>query len=77
MNSKEVREAFHVSENVKEFISQNNQMVYLQNWEASSFIHDILYKYGYKMLHIMGDTDGLLSTVGLQKWMKKTGWKVT
>jgi hypothetical protein len=29
------------------------------------------------MLHIMGDTDGILSTHGLNKWIRSTGWKAT
>ena len=29
------------------------------------------------MLHIMGDTDGILSTHGLNKWIRSIGWKKT
>ena len=40
-------------------------MTYLMNLEASGWIYDIFNKYGYKMLHLMGDTDGLVSVPGL------------
>jgi hypothetical protein len=51
--------------------------MYYPNFEGSGWIYDILNKHGYKMLHIMGDSDGLCTTKGLWDWIRKTGWKTT
>jgi hypothetical protein len=45
--------------------------------EASAFIYDVLYKHGYKMMHLMGDTDGILSLTGAWKWIRDRKFKVS
>jgi hypothetical protein len=33
-------------------------------------------KYGYKMMHIMGDSDGILSLPGAWKWLKDRKYNI-
>ena len=82
LNTTEFRKAFHVYEG-KGTVSPSAPKVF-DNFktqaEGSIWIYDIFAKYGYKMLYIAGDTDGLLSLPGTWKWIKdrkftvKTPW---
>ncbi len=45
--------------------------------EATYWVYDILEKNGYKMLHIMGNTDALVTLPGAWKWIKDRKFKVT
>ena len=43
--------------------------------QGSGFINDVLKKYGYRMLHIFGDTDAGCSLTGTRKWIKSLKWE--
>lgn len=45
--------------------------------EASAWIYDVMAMYGYRMLHLMGDTDAILSLAGAWSWIRKRKYKVT
>jgi len=78
MNSTEFRKAFHVNENVGEYVTTNKNIIYnyVSQIESSAWIYDIFPKYGYKMMHVMGDSDGILSLPGAWKWLKDRKFKV-
>ena len=44
--------------------------------EASAWIYDIFAMYGYRMLHITANADGMLSSTGAWKWIKDRKFKV-
>lgn len=50
---------------------------FLSNRESSRWIYEELSRYGYKMMHIMGDTDGILSLAGAWGWIRKFTFPVT
>ena len=65
MNLPSVTKALHVETNIPYATANNNIIAqYKSGRQGSAFIYDILNRYGYKMLHLMGDTDGLLSLPG-------------
>ena len=45
--------------------------------EASQWIYEVLYKNGYRLMHISGDTDMEVPLIGTWKWIKEMNWKVT
>ena len=45
--------------------------------EGSVWIYDIFQKYGYRMMHTMGDIDGILSLPGAWEWIRERKYKVT
>jgi hypothetical protein len=45
--------------------------------EGSIWIYDIFQKLGYKMMHTMGDIDGILSLPGAWSWIRQRNYKVT
>ena len=49
---------------------------YKPQMEASAWIYDIFAKYGYRMLHITANVDGMLSSTGAWKWIKDRKFKV-
>ena len=77
-NTPEVRKAFHANEKLKEvkvfeqFILDN----YQSPLESSNWIYDIFAKYGYRMLHITSDVDGILSLTAAWKWIEKRKFTV-
>ena len=79
LNKPEVRAALHVNPAVVkyEMISDKVFTQFRYGREASLWIYELLYNYGYKMMHIMGDTDGILSLPGAWKWVKKLNLPVT
>jgi hypothetical protein len=80
MSTDEVRKAFHVPPKVqKEYKPSNDNVLrtFKTSWEASAWIYDIFQKLGYKTMHVMGDTDGILSLPGAWKWIKDRKFKVT
>jgi len=38
--------------------------------EGSGYAYDILHKNGYKIMHIQGATDGLITMAGTWKWIQ-------
>ncbi len=78
MNSAEFRTAFHVNEKVGTYVPSNQYS--LQNYrsqiEASAWIYDMFALYGYRMMHIMADTDGIVSLPGAWKWIKDRNFKI-
>ena len=45
--------------------------------EASLHAYSILEKNGYRLLHIMGDTDALVTLPGAWGWINQLGLKVS
>ena len=78
LNREDVRKVMNVPTYVPEFRDAHDGLTYYPNFEGSAWIYEIFNKYGYKMLHMMGDTDGILSMKGIwsfinsAKWMKTT-----
>ena len=77
LNSEMVRTALHVPAYVWPYSDPVAGFKYYPNFEASSWIYDVFYKYGYKMIHIEGDTDGILPLHGIWKWLKATKWPMS
>ncbi len=50
---------------------------YYPNFEGSGWIHEILVKYGYKIMHIMGDADGNVPLLYTKRWLKDKKWPIT
>ena len=62
-NNPEVRKVLDVNEKLKE-VSPDSLTVYdnyQRSFESSNWIYDILAKYGYRMLHITGNVDGVIT----------------
>ena len=75
----EFRRAIHVPDYVqpyKEF-SPDVRGNYRSVMESSAWIYDLLYLHGYRMLHLMGDTDAILSLAGAWAWIRQRKFKVT
>jgi len=78
LSSAALREAWHVPSNVtKYFESESSAFNYIPSLEGSSHAYEILYKYGYKMLHIVGDTDGNVPLLSVWKFLRSTAWKIS
>ena len=80
MSSSEVKQAFHVPAKVKKDYNPSNPDVlqsYKSAYEGSLWIYEIFQKLGYKMMHQMGDTDGILSLPGAWRWIRKLKFKTT
>jgi len=77
-NNPAVRKAFHINEKLKEVLPFNQFVLnnYQPPFEASSWIYDIFVKYGYRMLHITANADGILGGTGAWKWIKKRKFTV-
>ena len=74
----EVRSAFHINEKVKDVVPFEWNILgkYQSPYESSSWIYDIFAKYGYRMLHVTANVDGILSGTGAWKWIKKRNFTV-
>jgi hypothetical protein len=80
MSSDETKKAFHVPDKVKQPYNSTNRDTltsYKSVWEGSAWIYEIFQKLGYKTMHMMGDTDGILSLPGAWQWIRKLKFKVT
>ena len=67
-----MRDALHVSERVQAFTPFNPviQQHYLPSLAGSEWVYIILLKYHkYKILHVYGDTDALVSVHGVFRWL--------
>lgn len=72
-----MRRALHVPDFVPSYRDTYEGLTYLPNFEGSGWIYEIFNKYGYKMFHMMGDADGILSMRGFWKWIKSMKWPVS
>ena len=77
INREDVRKAFHVPDKVPAYRPSYENLTYLPNFEGTSWVYQNFYKYGYKMIHMMADTDGILSTRGMWKWLDSVPFPVT
>lgn len=79
LSDPEVKKALHVYEDVGNYSTVNDEIfkTYLVQREASQWIYEILYKNGYKLMHISGDVDMEVPLRGTWKWIKEMNWKVT
>ena len=50
---------------------------YYPSFEGSAWIYQVFRANGYRMLHLMGSTDGVVSLPGLWGWLRSTGWPST
>ncbi len=62
-NHPEVRKVLHVNDKLKEVFPDSLTVYdnYQRSFESSNWIYDILAKYGYRMLHITGNVDGVIT----------------
>jgi hypothetical protein len=78
LNLLEVRSKLHVSNKVRNYTTRS--LVY-NNFQPSiegcGWTYDILLKLGYKILHIVGNTDGVVTIPGMWKWLKDRKIPVT
>ena len=78
LNFPDVRSKLHVSSGVRNYTTRS--FVY-SNFEPSiegcGWAYDILLKLGYKILHIVGNTDGEVTVPGMWKWLKDRKIAVT
>lgn len=51
--------------------------MYFPGMEGSGYALDILHMYGYKILAMMGATDGMITIPGTWKWIKDRKLKKT
>lgn len=73
INSPEFRSSFHVNEKAGEWkdINENVFQLYKPNLEGSVWIYDVFYLLGYRMMHIFGDADAIITLPGLWKTLKQ------
>ena len=62
---------------VCEILSKKVGDLFLYAKEGSGVVQDVLHKYGYKALHIVGDTDGACTLDGIRNWIKSLKWEKT
>ena len=74
LNREDVRQVLNVPPYVPEYREIYDGMTYYPNLEGSGWIYEIFNKYGYKMLHMMGDTDGILSMKGMWSFINSAKW---
>jgi len=74
-----VKQALHVNPLKQNFTMYSDPAFYnfRAGRESSRWLYELLAPYGYKMMHIMGDTDAILSLAGAWKWIKKLPYPVT
>lgn len=79
MNNPELRAALHVPEYVQKYGPFNQKIndEFKSVMEGSIWIYELMAMYGYRMLHIVGDVDGILSLTGAWSWVRKLNFKVT
>jgi hypothetical protein len=79
LDSKEVREHLHVPAYLQKYIEGSSLIMlsYVFTMEASLHAYSILEKNGYRLLHIMGDTDALVTLPGSWGWINQLGLKVS
>jgi hypothetical protein len=79
LDSKEVREHLHVPAYLQKYIEGSSLIMlsYVFTMEASLHAYSILEKNGYRLLHIMGDTDALVTLPGAWGWINQLGLKVS
>lgn len=75
----DVRAALHIPLAVQEWqgCTTNPKFNYPFSVEASVWIYTILQRYGYKLMHYSGDTDGVVPTWGTRLWIESLGWPIT
>ena len=73
INSPEFRNTFHVSEKAGKWLEINGTMntLYSPDLEGSFWIYDVFYLLGYRMMHIFGDADAVITLPGLWKTLKE------
>lgn len=80
LNNPDVRSKFHVSPDGVKNYSTRSSPVY-QNFqpaiEGSGWAYDLLLKLGYRVLHIMGTTDGVETVPSMWKWINARKQPVT
>lgn len=78
-NRADVRKAFHVPDHVPSYDTVNEKIrdEYVLTSHGSGIVTDVLKKNGYKMLHIIGNTDGGVTLLGVRRWIKALKWKKT
>lgn len=77
LNGTEVRAALHVPSKVQEYEVDDPGFAYYPSFEGSAWVYEVFRLYGYRMLHIMGSTDGACSLPGLWGWLRSTRWPST
>lgn len=79
LNRADVRAALHIPLDIQawEGCTGNPLFNYPFSQEASVWIYTILQRYGYKLMHYSGDTDGVVPTWGTRMWIESLGWPVT
>lgn len=81
LNRLDVRQALHIPSYIQSFpanaLNLTIQRLYQWHYEGSGWIQDILRGYGYRTLHLFGDTDGQCTLHGVRMWINSLAWEVT
>lgn len=76
LNRKDVRLALNIPSYLPAYEQCSDEIYnsYKSYREGSFWIYSTLKKYGYRLMHYSGDTDGAVPTLGTRKWIAEQGW---
>jgi len=78
LNRQDVRDALHIkTSQAFEFCNNAIHSHYQVQKRGSIWIYKAMRRMNYKMLFFSGDTDGIVPTLGSQRWIKSLKWKNT
>jgi hypothetical protein len=73
-----VRAKLHVTAGVRNYTTRSPVYNNFQpSIEGCGWAYDVLLKLGYRILHIAGNTDGIITIPGMWNWLKDLNRKVT
>jgi serine carboxypeptidase-like clade 2 len=79
LNRRDVREALNIPSYLPPYEQCSDPIynTYKSYREGSLWIYPTLKKYGYRLMHYSGDTDGAVPTLGTRKWIDQQEWSVS
>ncbi len=73
LNREDVRSALNIPKYLPAYEQCNDEIyeTYKSYREGTFWIYSTLNKYGYRLMHYSGDTDGAITILGTRKWIEQ------